>query len=90
MGLEFATQTAQQGSETENFIHFLSTQPGLQPQLLVSPQKPVSDDEPFPAESDDIDDPLLDLLRNHESFSEEIFIETLRSQRKAEFVESEQ
>jgi hypothetical protein len=30
---------------------------------------------------------LLDLLRNHESLSEEMFLETLRGQRNAEFVQ---
>jgi hypothetical protein len=39
--------------------------------------------------SDHIEDPLLDLIRNHESFSEEKFREALRSQRSAEFVECE-
>ena len=30
---------------------------------------------------DEMEDPLLDLIRNHEAFSEETFLEALRSQR---------
>jgi hypothetical protein len=36
----------------------------------------------------EIEDPLLDLLRNHESFSEEMFLQALKSQRSAEVIES--
>ena len=39
-----------------------------------------------PAAEDE--DPLLDLLRNHESFSEEMFLEALKSQRSPDVVES--
>jgi len=40
--------------------------------------------------SDDLEDPLLDLIRNHQAFSEEMFLQTLKSQRSAEFVECEE
>jgi hypothetical protein len=90
MGVEFATRTAAQRQQTEDFIHFLVAHPGVQPQLLVTPQMIGAGTEHICVQSDDIDDPLLDLLRNHESFSEEMFMEALRSQRSAEFVELQQ
>ncbi len=38
--------------------------------------------------SEEFEDALLDLLRNHESFSEEMFLQALRSQRSVDLVES--
>lgn len=90
MGVEFANRTAEQRRQTEGFIQFLTARPGVQPQLLVSPQALAAEQHALCATSDDVEDPLLELLRNHESFSEEMFLQALRSQRGAEFVESEQ
>jgi DNA-binding response OmpR family regulator len=83
MGIEFAAGTREQRQQSESFLQFLSSRPGIQPQLLITPQP---GDGNFPAAVGDVDDPLLDLLRNHEAFSEEMFLEALRSQRNAEFV----
>jgi hypothetical protein len=73
-------QTAEQHRKTEVFIRSLRNQPGNEPELLASlwtlPPK-----ENNSAPSPELDDPLLDLLRNHESLSEEMFLETLQSQR---------
>jgi len=93
MGVEFATRTHEQRQQTEGFINFLTTRPGVQPELRVAPQALVAEEENTLlsagfAESVDVEDSLLDLLRNHESFSEEMFLQALRSQRSAEFVES--
>ena len=92
MGVEFAVRTPEQRQQTEEFIQFLTSRPGVQPQLRVSPQplKGDSDDESGSVEQVDllVEDPLLDLLRNHESFSEEMFLQALKSQRSAEVVES--
>jgi CheY-like chemotaxis protein len=88
MGIEFASHTAEQRAETENFIQFLTNRPGIQPELLVSPNKLVSASEVQIRQSDEVEDALLDLLRNHESFSQEMFLETLRKQRNADFVQS--
>ena len=87
MGIEFATRTLDQRKQTEGFIHFLAAHPGVQPQLLVSPQGIGAAADELCVQSDDFEDPLLDLIRNHESFSEEMFMQALRSQRSAEFVE---
>jgi hypothetical protein len=54
--------------------------------LAVAPQLRDAADVQVGAD-DSVDDPLVDLLRNHESFSEEMFLQALRSQRSGEFVE---
>src|SRR5215469_2278351 len=90
MGVEFATRTEMQRQQRESFIHFLVAHPGVQPQLLVSPQSGGAETESLCLSSDDLEDALLDLIRNHESFSEEMFLEALRSQRSAETAECEQ
>ena len=94
MGVEFATRTHEQRRQTEGFINFLTSRPGVQPELRVAPQALAAEEENTLllkdglTESGDVEDSLLDLLRNHESFSEEVFLQALRSQRSAEFVES--
>jgi len=90
MGVEFAVRTAEQRQQTEEFIQFLTSRPGVRPQLRVAP-KPLErdrDDEATDEFDTGIEDPLLDLLRNHESFSEEMFLEALKSQRSAHVAES--
>jgi len=89
MGVEFAMRTAEQRKQTEDFITFLTSRPQVQPQLRVAPQPANLDADFVQAENFDseVEDPLLDLLRNHESFSEEMFLEALKSQRTAEAVE---
>ena len=87
MGIEFAAGAAEQRAQTENFIHFLTSRPGVDPQLLVAPSAQEITGGAYGSQRPDIEDPLLDLLRNHESFSEEVFAEALRSQRSAEFVD---
>ena len=85
MGIEFALRSTTERHQTENFIQFLASRPGVQPELLASPANAA---ENFSAPSDDVEDPLLDLLRNHESFSEEMFLQALRSQRNEQLVQS--
>lgn len=90
MGVEFAVHTAEQRKQTEDFISFLTGRPGVQPELRVAPQ-PLTGEEDASSNQgfgSEIEDPLLDLLRNHESFSEEMFLEALKSQRSADVVES--
>lgn len=92
MGVEFAMRTPEQCQQTEEFIQFLTSRPGLRPQLRVAPQPLTTDAEDETAwlehVDSEIEDPLLDLMRNHESFSEEMFLQALRSQRGAEVVDS--
>jgi CheY-like chemotaxis protein len=89
MGIEFAMRTAEQRQQTEGFIQFLTSRPGVKPHLRVAPQ-PLHPGKDEAAESyaSEVEDSLLDLLRNHESFSEEMFLEALKSQRSVEVLES--
>jgi len=96
MGVELAAIASEQRAGTERFIQFLISRPGVEPQALVSPQSletaPAAfgaDDEVLVQDALDhrMEDPLLDLLRNHEPLSEEAFLQTLRRQRCVEFVE---
>ncbi len=91
MGIELAARTADHREQTASFIQFLTGQPGIEPQLRVAPQPLNTEDgaHSYEAEgSEELEDALLDLLRNHESFSEEMFLQALRSQRTADLVES--
>lgn len=89
MGIEFAVRTHEQREQTSRFIQSLTEQPGTRPELLVFPKTlGVSGNESC-ALSDEMEDLLLDLLRNHEAFSEDTFIVALRSQRGREIVESQ-
>jgi hypothetical protein len=36
-----------------------------------------------------VDDPLLDLLRNHETLTQEMFLEALQSQRSRQVLETQ-
>lgn len=89
MGVEFAVQTEQQRRQVEEFIRFLTSRPGIKPELLVSPEKIAPAPDSSAWHPDEIEDPLLELVRNHQSFSEEVFLQVLSSQRGGEFVESE-
>jgi DNA-binding response OmpR family regulator len=109
MGIELAKHASGQRAQTESFIQFLISHPGIEPQALISPQTlesaqsardangvhndHVLDDDLLynhlphdELSDDDVEDPLLDLLRNHEPLSEEVFFDSLRGQRSAEFV----
>lgn len=80
MGIEF-TNSPEQRREIEDFIQSLAQSEGA-PELLVSPcshphePKSVSF---FPH----CEDPLLDLLRNHQSLTQETFLQMLQKQRKS-------
>jgi DNA-binding response OmpR family regulator len=86
MGIELAGHASGERTQTENFIQFLISHPGIEPQALVLPQS-LETAPDCGSHEDVMEDPLLDLLRDHASLSEEMFFETLRSQRSAEFVE---
>jgi len=88
MGIEFAARTAEQRQQVHEFIEFLTSKPGMVPELLVSPgplHANVSNDM---ATEHDVEDPLLDLLRNHHDLSQEQFLEQLRQQRSSQEVSS--
>jgi CheY-like chemotaxis protein len=79
MGIEFASRTAQEREEVTDFIKFLISFPGTSPELEITPWVLAAGIAPSAAE--ELDDPLLDLLRNHEALSQEEFQQELQKQR---------
>jgi CheY-like chemotaxis protein/c-di-GMP-binding flagellar brake protein YcgR len=88
MGIEFAARTAEQRMHVENFIGFLSSRPGTTPELLIIPRALAAhaDSGADEQRAEELDDSLLDLLRNHESLGQEDFLQALRNQRSSEEV----
>jgi len=91
MGIEFAARTTDERAQVARFIGFLTSRPGMLPALLITPRILAEGDhynqpEPLPAE--ELDDPLLELLRNGESLNQEEFLQQLRQQRSSEEVTS--
>jgi hypothetical protein len=82
MGIEFIVQNTDQSRKIDLFIRSLSTQPDL----LAAPRA-LSSAKVQTTSSSDLDDPLLDLLRNHESLTQEMFLEALHSQRSGQVLE---
>ena len=87
MGIEFASRTAEQREAVGNFIDFLTSRPGTCPELLVTPRALTAredhDHSKVPI-TYGTEDSLLSLLRNHESLTQEQFLEELRKQRTSE------
>jgi hypothetical protein len=90
MGIEFASRTAEQREQVGKFLEFLTSRPGTLPRLLITPRVLSATDEYDPKASgkDEPGDPLLELLRNHESLGQEEFLQALREQRNSEEVAS--
>jgi CheY-like chemotaxis protein len=87
MGIEFASRTPQDSAAVANFISFLSSNRGTSPELLITPRA-LSDNHLSAAPDEEIEDPLLDLLRRHESLTQEEFQQELYKQRTPETVTS--
>ena len=87
MGVEFLTRTNADRSQVTNFIEFLTSRPGTLPELLITPRVLTGESqEPPSSEGEQLDDPLLELLRGHEAMSQEEFLQALRQQRNPEEV----
>jgi len=90
MGLEFPSRTAEQRSQVENVINFLRSCPGTMPDLSISPKALVADLTQFESAdkrsdaSEEMEDPLLDLLRRGASLQQEEFLKELQHQRNPE------
>jgi hypothetical protein len=83
MGIEFIAQNGDQSRKIDLFIRSLS----VQPDFLAAPRGLSSaQDRNLPACG--LHDPLLDLLRNHESLTQEMFLEALQSQRSGQVLET--
>jgi CheY-like chemotaxis protein len=90
MGVEFPSRTAEQRQQVENVINFLRSCPGTMPDLDISPKALVADRTQFeraekPSDADEeMEDPLLDLLRRGASLQQEEFLSELQHQRNPE------
>jgi CheY-like chemotaxis protein len=95
MGVEFPSRTAEQRSQVANLINFLRQGPATMPQLIISPRALVADlnqfepaANPVAEPSEDLEDPLLELLRRGASLQQGEFLSELRQQRNPEDVAS--
>jgi hypothetical protein len=88
MGIEFSAYSAEHLQQTEAFIEFLVSRPGVEPELLVSPRAESGNEHKISLRSGEFEDPLLELLRNHESLSQKMFLQALEKQRSASLAQS--
>jgi hypothetical protein len=93
MGVEFPSRTSEQRAQVGNLINFLRNSPSSTPELTISPRALVADatqfePDPSAAPVDELDDPLLDLLRRGTSLQQDEFLGELQHQRNPEDVAS--
>src|ERR1700728_4224005 len=88
MGVEFPSRTAEQRAQGGNLIGFLQNSPEATPELSISPKALLADlsqfrpDDKNPQESsEELEDPLLELLRRGSSLQQEDFLAELQEQR---------
>lgn len=92
MGVEFPSRTPEQRAQVGNLIGFLRNCPESMLELSVSPRALTADLSQFQHEEvaddvvEDLDDPLLELLRQGPALQEDDFLEELRRQRSGESV----
>lgn len=95
MGVEFPSRTAEQRAKVGDLINFLRQGPATMPQLIISPRALVADLNQFESahhaaagNTDELEDPLLELLRRGASLQQNEFLSELRQQRSPEVVAS--
>ena len=97
MGVEFPSRTPEQRAQVGNLISFLRSCPESMLEMSVSPRALTADLSQFEsapgagnelAENEDLQDPLLELLRQATTMQEDDFLEELRRQRSGEIVAS--
>ncbi len=83
MGIEFAKYTQAQRNEVRALLNLLSSRAGVEPQLKIKPTALTAEqDFKDPAATAELsDDALLQLLRSHETFNQEEFLQELHRQR---------
>ncbi len=89
MGIEFASRTTDERAHVAKFIEFLTSRPGTVPALSVTPRALTEGDNynlDGASSKEELEDPLLELLHNHESLGQEEFLQKLRQQRSSEEV----
>jgi hypothetical protein len=95
MGVEFPSRTAEQREKVGAMIDLLRQGSATPQQLSVSPRALVADVTQFERpdshqekSADDLEDPLLELLRRGSSLQQDEFLSELRRQRNPEEVAS--
>lgn len=94
MGVEFPSRTAEQRAQVVDLINFLRNSPTATPELIISPRALLADINQFKRDEDDssadeqLDDPLLDLLRRGASLQHAQFIAEIQQQRNPQDVAS--
>lgn len=93
MGVEFPSRTPEQRAQVGNLINLLRSCPASMLELNVSPRALTADLSQFEASPDaggdateELEDPLLELLRHATSMQQDEFLEELRRQRSGEAV----
>jgi DNA-binding response OmpR family regulator len=89
MGVEFPSRTEEQRAQVGNLISFLRGCPDSTPELSVSPRALTADLKQFerpPELAEDLEDPLLELLRRGPQLQQDDFLSELRCQRSGEAV----
>lgn len=93
MGVEFPSRTPEQRARVLNLITFLQNNSSAQPELSVSPKALVADltqfepgDRSASETSEDMEDPLLELLRRGTSLQQGDFLSELQHQRNPQDV----
>lgn len=87
MGLEFPSRTSEQRAKVTAVIDFLRSTPNEMPELIISPRALMADlkqfepEEKNPSGSDEMEDPLLDLLRRGAALQQDEFMAELQQQR---------
>jgi CheY-like chemotaxis protein len=91
MGVEFPSRTPEQRAKVENLINFLRSCPATMLELIISPRALVADltqfesgDKKAEDAGDDLEDPLLELLRRGSSLQQDDFLSELQHQRSPE------
>jgi DNA-binding response OmpR family regulator len=93
MGVEFPSRTAEQRARVGNLISFLQSCPESMLGLIVTPRALTADASQFESEAqsngevgEELEDPLLELLRQGSTLQQEDFLTELRRQRSGESV----
>lgn len=91
MGVEFPSRTLEQREQVGSLINFLRNSPDATPELSISPRALVADitqfesaDKPAETASEELEDPLVELLRRGTSLQQDEFLAELQHQRNPE------
>ena len=89
MGVEFPSRTSEQRAQVGNLINFLRSNSSATPELTISPRALVADatqfqPDPLGEPVEELEDPLLELLRRGTSLQQDEFLGELRHQRNPE------